>query len=157
MRCSLYCRCMPVPNIRVLKSLSDTDIEAVSQLLPQLSRSAIFDRNRLEAIIEHDATELIVASIDDEIVGMATLVTFPLPTGLRGHVEDVVVDADHRGSGIARLLLETMTKAARERGLRTLDLTTRPSRESALRVYESMGFERRETNALRYTTAEAPR
>ncbi|GAB3556629.1 GNAT family N-acetyltransferase [Spelaeicoccus albus] len=148
---------MPVPNIRVLKSLSDTDIEAVSQLLPQLSRSAIFDRNRLEAIIEHDATELIVASIDDEIVGMATLVTFPLPTGLRGHVEDVVVDADHRGSGIARLLLETMTKAARERGLRTLDLTTRPSRESALRVYESMGFERRETNALRYTTAEAPR
>lgn len=157
MRSSLYCRCMPVPNIRILKSFSDTDIEAISRLLPQLSRTAVFDRNRLEAIVEHDATELIVASIDGEIVGMATLVTFPLLSGLRGHVEDVVVDADHRGSGIARLLLETMTKAARERGLRTLDLTTRPSRESAHRLYESMGFERRATNALRYTTAEAPR
>ncbi|MEA1264070.1 GNAT family N-acetyltransferase [Microbacterium sp. STF-2] len=74
-------------------------------------------------------------------------------TGLRGHVEDVVVDEAARGRGIARLLLERMTQLAQERGLRTLDLTSRPSRESALRLYESVGFRRRETNVLRFTPA----
>jgi ribosomal protein S18 acetylase RimI-like enzyme len=82
---------------------------------------------------------------------MATFVSFPLPTGLRGHVEDVVMDESMRGRGIARKLLETMTTTAGERGLRTLDLTSRPSRESALRLYEGVGFRRRETNILRYT------
>lgn len=145
---------MSAPSFRILESLNDAEAEAISRLLPQLSGTAVFDRNRIEAIIEHNATDLIVASVDDEIVGMATLVTFPLPTGVRGHVEDVVVDAGHRGSGIARLLLETMKESARNRGLRTLDLTSRPSRESALRLYESVGFARRETNALRYTIPE---
>jgi ribosomal protein S18 acetylase RimI-like enzyme len=74
-----------------------------------------------------------------------------LPSGLRGHVEDVVVDASMRGRGVARHLLERMTALASERGLRTLDLTSRSSRESALRLYESVGFVRRDTNVLRFT------
>ena len=48
---------------------------------------------------------------------MATLVTFPLPTGYREHVDDVVVDEALRGQGIARELLNaiifrTLTTAA---------------------------------------------
>jgi ribosomal protein S18 acetylase RimI-like enzyme len=110
----------------------------------------------LEAIVTHDATELLVVRVDDRIVGTATLVTFPLPTGLRGHVDDVVVDEAMRGNGIARTLLMRMTELATERGLRTLDLTSRPSRQSALRLYESVGFVRRETNVLRFTPPEHP-
>jgi ribosomal protein S18 acetylase RimI-like enzyme len=145
------------PTILILDSLVDADADAIARLLPQLSRTAVFDRDRIDAIIEHDATDLFVASINGEIVGMATLVTFPLPTGLRGHVEDVVVDVDNRGLGIARLLLEAMTEAARDRKLRTLDLTSRPARESALRLYESVGFEPRDTNVLRYIAPETKR
>ena len=63
------------------------------------------------------------------------------------------VDQSLRGRGFARQLLETMTAMAGAQGLRTLDLTSRPSRESAVRLYESVGFERRETNVLRYTPA----
>lgn len=44
-----------------------------------------------------------------------------------------------------------MTQLAQEHGLRTLDLTSRPSRESALRLYESVGFRKRETNVLRFS------
>ncbi|MCU1526405.1 MAG: family N-acetyltransferase [Frondihabitans sp.] len=146
---------MTTPIVRTLDSLTDDDAEAISRLLPQLSRSALFDRDRLDAMIENDATDLIVATVDGTIVGMATLVTVPLPTGLRGHVEDVVVDDAFRGHGIARLLLLTMTKTARDRGMRNLDLTSRPSREAALRLYESVGFVRRETNVLRYTVPDA--
>jgi GNAT superfamily N-acetyltransferase len=73
---------------------------------------------RLHAIIDHQATELLVARVGRQIVRMATFVSFPLPTGLGGHVEDVVVDESMRGRGIARKLLETMTTMAGERGLR---------------------------------------
>lgn len=137
--------------IELLDTVSAEDAEMLSRLLPQLSTTATFDIERIREILGHDATELLVARSGGRIVGMATFVTFPLPSGLRGHVEDVVVDDAMRGRGIARRLLETMTGLARDRGLRTLDLTSRPSRESALRLYESVGFERRETNVLRYT------
>lgn len=139
------------PAVEVLSSVTDADAADIAQLLAQLSQSATFDRSRLEAIIAHDATELLVVRDEGRIVGAATLVIFPLLTGLRGHVDDVVVDEAMRGKGIARTLLTRMTELATERGLRTLDLTSRPSRESALRLYESVGFVRRETNVLRFT------
>jgi ribosomal protein S18 acetylase RimI-like enzyme len=143
------------PAVEVLSSVTEADAADVARLLAQLSKTATFDRSRLEAIVTHDATELLVVRDDGRIVGAATLVTFPLPTGLRGHVDDVVVDEAMRGKGIARTLLMRMTELATERGLRTLDLTSRPSRESALRLYESVGFVRRETNVLRFTPSVA--
>jgi GNAT superfamily N-acetyltransferase len=145
------CHCERVSLLETLSSISPNDAAALARLLGQLSTTTTFDSGRLHAIIDHEATELLVARVGGQIVGMATYVSFPLPTGLRGHVEDVVVDESMRGRGIARKLLETMTTMAGERGLRTLDLTSRPSRESALRLYEGVGFRRRETNILRFT------
>ncbi|MCI0155733.1 GNAT family N-acetyltransferase [Leifsonia shinshuensis] len=138
-------------HIRVADALPDADLDAIGRLLPQLSSTATFDRGRVEAMLEHDGTDLIVAREDGRIVGMATLVSFPLPTGVRGHLDDVVVDSQLRGRGIARLLLEAVIVLARERGLRTLDLTSRPSRESAIRLYESVGFTRRDSVPMRYS------
>ncbi|WFR67995.1 GNAT family N-acetyltransferase [Curtobacterium flaccumfaciens] len=137
--------------VETLKVIDDADAAALASLLGQLSGTATFDRSRLDAIVSHDATELLVARVDGMLIGAATLVTFPLPSGWRGHVEDVVVDQSMRGRGVARLLLQRMTELAKARGLRTLDLTSRPSRESALRLYESVGFVRRDTNVLRFT------
>lgn len=144
------------PTVELLTSVDDDDASEIARLLAQLSRTATFDRSRLESIIEHDATDLIVVRDNGRIVGAATLVTFPLPSGLRGHVDDVVVDESMRGRGIARTLLVRMTELATDRGLRTLDLTSRPSRESALRLYESVGFVRRDTNVLRFTPPAIP-
>jgi ribosomal protein S18 acetylase RimI-like enzyme len=138
-------------EVEMLRALTTEDTEDPRRLLGQLSSSAVFDERRVESMIGHDATDLLVVRDQGRIVGMATMVTFPLPTGIRGIVEDVAVDESMRGQGIARLLLERMTRLADERGLRTLDLTSRPSREAALRLYESVGFVRRDTNVLRYT------
>lgn len=138
-------------RVQVADSLSDDDLAAIERLLPQLSSTATFDRARIESMLEHDGTDLIVARDGDRLVGMATLATFPLPTGVRGHLDDVVVDAEQRGRGIARTLLETVIELARERGLRTLDLTSRPTRQSAIRLYESVGFERRDSMLMRYS------
>ena len=138
-------------DVEILATITDEDADDIAQLLPQLSSTATFDRNRLAAIVAHDATDLLVVRDEGRIVGAATSVTVPLLSGVRGHIEDVVVDSAMRGRGIARVLLLHMTELATARGLRTLDLTSRASRESALRLYESVGFERRETNLLRYT------
>ena len=145
-----------LPNVELLSSVTDADASDLEHLLGQLSTTAIFDRARLATIVTHDATDLLVVRDGGRIVGAATLVTFPLPSGMRGHVDDVVVDESMRGKGIARALLVRMTQLATERGLRTLDLTSRPSRESALRLYESVGFVQRETNVLRFKPAVFP-
>jgi ribosomal protein S18 acetylase RimI-like enzyme len=141
----------PNLSVELLTELTDEDAVDLASLLQQLSTTATFDKSRVNAMLDHDATEVIIARVGGRLVGMATLVTFPLPSGLRGLVEDVVVDGSMRGRGVARLLLGRMTELASERGLRTLDLTSRPSRESALRLYESVGFVRRDTNVLRFT------
>ncbi|MGN8552107.1 UNVERIFIED_CONTAM: GNAT family N-acetyltransferase [Microbacterium sp. SLM126] len=140
----------PMTSVEILQSLTGEDAAALRSLLAQLSTTAMFDEARIRAILQHEGVELIVARYDGQIVGMATLVVVPLPSGIRGHVEDVVVDASMRGRGIARRLLETVTSMAVERGLRTLDLTSRPARESALRLYEAAGFVRRDTAVLRF-------
>ncbi|MDQ0612385.1 ribosomal protein S18 acetylase RimI-like enzyme [Microbacterium sp. W4I4] len=138
-------------EVEMLRGLTAEDAEDLRHLLGQLSSTAVFDAQRVESMISHDATDILVVRDHGRIVGMATMVTFPLPTGIRGMVEDVAVDESMRGQGIARLLLQRMTRLAGERGLRTLDLTSRPSREAAQRLYESVGFVRRDTDVLRYT------
>ena len=87
---------------------------------------------------------------DAEILGMLTLATFQIPTGLRGWIEDVVVDQGARGMGAGQALVEAALQKAAELGLTTVDLTSRPSRAAANRLYVRCGFEARETNVYRY-------
>ena len=76
---------------------------------------------------------------------------FPLPTGLRAWIEDVVVDEAARGQGIGAILTQEAIRLAQDAGARSLDLTTRPSREAAGRLYERAGFKQRETRLYRYS------
>lgn len=146
---------MATIEIGTATTLDHRDLEAVQRLLPQLSRSAVFDPERVAAILEHPGVDLLLAREDGEVVGMATLAAFPLVTGWRGHVDDVVVDDAHRGKGIARTLLEAIVELADERGLRTLDLTSRPSRTAAIALYESVGFVRRDSAVMRFAGPRA--
>ena len=84
---------------------------------------------------------------------MATLATFRIPTGLRAWIEDVVVDEAGRGQGVGEALTNAMVERARELGCRTVDLTSRPSREAANRLYQRAGFVARDTNVYRLEIA----
>jgi len=138
-------------------ALVDDDLcAAVDRLIPQLSRSSPPpSRAVLERIVHDDATTLFVARDDAGIVGMLTLATFQIPTGVRVWIEDVVVDNDARGSGVAAALVQAALERSAELGARTVDLTSRPDREAANRLYLRMGFETRETNVYR-RTLDAP-
>lgn len=136
-------------SVELVSSLTEADAADLSDLIGQLSASSCFDRERFEASVRHPATAVMVARVGGRIVGMATLVIVPLPTGVRGHVEDVVVSESQRSRGIGRMLLLEMIDRASQHGVGTLDLTSRAGRESAIRLYESVGFVRRETNVMR--------
>jgi ribosomal protein S18 acetylase RimI-like enzyme len=94
---------------------------------------------------------LFVARSDGRVVGMLTLITFEIPTAVRAWIEDVVVDKSARGQGVAAALVDAALERASARGARTVDLTSRPDREAANRLYVRMGFERRATNVYRRT------
>ncbi|WP_420638995.1 GNAT family N-acetyltransferase [Candidatus Poriferisocius sp.] len=127
--------------------------EAFRRLTPQLSSSnPPPSAEALGEIVASDATRLLVArSGNGDIVGSLTLVVVRIPTGLRAIIEDVVVDESHRGLGVGRALNEVALEMAQRAGAVTVDLTSRPSREAANRLYLRLGFEVRDTNVYRYT------
>ena len=84
------------------------------------------------------------------ILGMLSLATFDIPTGRRAWVEDVVVDNAARGQGAGQKLVEAAVAHAAAIGSKSVDLTSRPTREAANRLYKRAGFELRETNVYRY-------
>jgi len=131
---------------------TDELVEACKRLIPQLSSSnPPPTREELAEIISSPATVLLVARVDGTIAGILTLATFRIPTGVRAWIEDVVVDDSARGHGVGQALNLTAIEEARKRGAITVDLTSRPSREAANRLYQRIGFEARSTNVYRYT------
>ncbi|MFE2070538.1 GNAT family N-acetyltransferase [Streptomyces sp. NPDC059467] len=126
-------------------------VDAFGRLLPQLSSTAApLNHAAVERMLTCDANTVLVARTAGTIVGMLTLVLLPLPAGLRGRIEDVVVDGDARGRGIAGLLVQEALRIAAQAGARTVDLTSRPDREAANRLYERIGFEARQSKVYRY-------
>lgn len=140
-------------EIEVVRTVSGEIAEAFRRLLPQLSGSATPPGvETLQALADHPANQLLVARAGGEILGTLTLVTFPIPTGVRAWIEDVVVDSAARGQGVGAALVTEAVELARAAGARTVDLTSRPSREAANRLYRRLGFTERTTNLYRITT-----
>ena len=137
--------------------------EAMKLLIPQLSRSsAPMEEGAIRDFIAQPGVHLFIYRTDEatgdlaagQIAGMLTLATFTIPTGLRAWVEDGVVDGSTRGQGAGQKLVEAAVDFAQELGARTIDLTSRPSREAANRLYKRCGFELRETNVYRFSAGK---
>jgi ribosomal protein S18 acetylase RimI-like enzyme len=142
--------------VEVLREATDEAVEAFARLVPQLSRSAPpLDRAALAAVVGRESNIVLVARREaagggpGEIVGTLTLVLITIPTGIRAWIEDVVTDEAARGQGAGTALTLEALRLARARGARTVDLTSRPSREAAGRLYERLGFERRDSRLYR--------
>ncbi|NGO49596.1 GNAT family N-acetyltransferase [Mesorhizobium camelthorni] len=139
-------------EIEAVSEVTATLVDSIAALIPQLSSSAAAPRKGgLQRVVGSSATALLIAKADDIVKGMLTLAVFHVPTGARAIIEDVVVDERHRGQGIAAALVQNALARAEAAGARTVDLTSRPSREAANRLYRKLGFEQRETNVYRFS------
>jgi ribosomal protein S18 acetylase RimI-like enzyme len=127
-------------------------MQAFARLVPQLSSSSPPpSAAELQEMIDAPGTIVLVARDEDgSILGSLTLVVFRIPTGVRAWIEDVVVDGEARGKGVGEALNQAALAEARRRGARNVDLTSRPAREAANRLYQRLGFQPRETNVWRH-------
>lgn len=134
-------------------AVSDEVVDALGRLLPELSPSAAPpSADDVRRIVESPATRLLIArAASGRIVGTLTLVLVAVPTGVRAWIEDVVVAEEARGRGLGAELTQEAIRVARDEGARTVDLTSRPSRAAANRLYRRLGFIERQTNIYRYT------
>ena len=139
-------------HITEVIDITDEVVDAFARLIPQLSTSSPApDADALSEIAANPNSVIYVARDTDsgEIVGSLTLAFYRIPTGLQARIEDVVVDDAARGRGIGADLTHAAVERARSSGAKSVGLTSRPSRESANRLYQRLGFEQRETNVFR--------
>jgi ribosomal protein S18 acetylase RimI-like enzyme len=136
-------------------------MDALARLVPQLGTdSRIPNAEQIADMIAAPCTTLLVArdrAAGGRIVGTLFLIMFRIATGMRAWVEDVVVDTAARGKGVGEALNREALELARSRGASTVDLTSRPARGAANRLYQRLGFRRRETNVYRFVFKDEDR
>jgi ribosomal protein S18 acetylase RimI-like enzyme len=143
--------------VEVVRGADAALAAAVARLLPQLDPTARPPSAWvLQAIIDAPASMLLVVCTTAprrEIVGMLTLSIVATPTGVHAWIDDVVVDEAARGRGAGERLVREALRLADARGASSVALTSRPERVAANRLYQRLGFERRETNVYRHAIA----
>lgn len=142
-------------TVELIENASPELAAAFAKLIPQLSKSTPpMDLEQLTDFLGQDNIYLFGYFADSndkrELLGILTLVTFEIPTGWRAWIEDVVVDTAARGQGAGQKLVEAAIEFAQNLGVKSIDLTSRPSREAANRLYRRCGFAQRETNIYRF-------
>ena len=139
-------------EVREVSEMEPGLTESMAALLPQLSKSAPpLTEEVLAGVVTHEACHFLVAEEGGAMLGSLTLVVFPIPTGVRAWIEDVVVDGDARGKGVGAALNQFALEVAESLGARSVDLTSRPTREAANRLYKRLGFVQRDTNVYRHS------
>ena len=141
---------MNEPRFIEIEDLKPDYLEAINRLIAQLSTSShTFTEAELNSLIASPQSHLYALEYDEKIIGMVTLCIYQCPKGRKAWIEDVVVDQNHRGKGYGKLMLRKAMEECQNRGNVTLMLTSRPSRIVANQLYQSLGFEKRETNVYK--------
>lgn len=126
-------------------------MSALDRMIPQLApESPPPTRAHLEEVVDCPANTLLRARVNGKTAGTLTLTMLTIPTGISAWIADVVVDNEIRGHGIGEKLVLEAVRIAGEKGARYVDLSSRPVREAANRLYVRVGFTRRDTNYYRY-------
>ena len=147
----------PSPEILITQATKMTEglYTACQHLVPQLTNNNLPpSREQLAQMLASPASFLYLArhqDFGDLIIGMATLVLYHVPTGIRGYIEDMVVDEKARGRRIGEALTQACLDQAKKVGAPQVMLTSNPGREAANQLYMRMGFELRKTNVYRYS------
>jgi ribosomal protein S18 acetylase RimI-like enzyme len=129
--------------IETVNEADDEIVDAFAELLRQLSPSALpIDKDYLTQLVRDSGTSLFVARLAEggAIVGSVTLISYRIPSGFRARLESLVVSSKFRGQGIGARLCTVAINRAQFLGCQFIDLTSQPTRESALKLYSSLGF-----------------
>ncbi|GGZ80602.1 GNAT family N-acetyltransferase [Algibacter mikhailovii] len=139
-------------EIYKLTTVTDDIAQSFENLIPQLSSSCkVPSKEDLQAIVNSETSVLFVAQEDKQILGTFTLVFNKIPTGNKVWVEDVVVDNAARGKGLGKALMLYAINYVAKKNISSINLTSSPERVAANKLYQKLGFVKRETNVYRLT------
>lgn len=142
---------IPYVMIRIveLREVNERVLQGINNLLVQLSEHAItLSTERLKNIIDNRNVRLFVMEEDEKVIGMITLATYITTFEQKWWIEDVIVDSAYRGRQLGRKLVAHVLDYLKDKE-GTLMLTSNPKRQAANSLYQSMHFERKETNVYR--------
>ena len=138
--------------IECVQSESEDLVNSLNRLMQQLNpKISPLTLNDLHQILTAKDTWLFVGKDQNtqSVVGTLTLISYKTPSGVRGYVEDVVVDREYRRRGIGEMLMQEGIEKAKGLQLEFIGLTSRPEREAANQLYQRLGFQKRDTNVYR--------
>ncbi len=138
-------------QIEQVTAVTEELCDAFQRLIPQLATNRLPPtKEELAALVGSESSTLLIVrhpEPSNRIVGAGCLTVYRVPTGVRAIIEDVIVDELARGLGIGESLVRRLMDLARDKGANGVALTSNPRRASANRLYQRIGFTRRETNA----------
>jgi len=133
------------------KSLTLGNVSELNRLYRELRVSSYKQptiRQWRRVLAQKDA-RIFVAREKGKIVGMTTLRWHDLIPGRVGAIEDVVVSVNNRGKGYGTALTRAAISFAKRRKIAYIDLTSRPERKEANRLYKKFGWKNRGVNVYR--------
>lgn len=133
-------------EIQVLQSYTQAQFEDLKQLLSELSDRVNFTKTDLMLVLKDSNCHMYVILDSEQIIGCASLCVFHSPTGTKASIEDVVVSSAYRGQRLGKQLMEYVLEQAKTYAPIELHLTSNPMRVAANKLYQSLGFRRKETN-----------
>ena len=133
------------------KEITEEILIAFKLLIHQLSPNKKSPSKKdLEEIVNSENSILFIAKDEnEEITGTLTLLINRIPTGQKVWIEDVVVDNKFRGKGIGQKLTQHAIDYAIKKGIKEINLTSNPARIVGNKLYQKLGFIKRETNVYR--------
>ena len=137
-------------SIIEIKTYSPEYHEAMQRFLNQLTTSPmVLTESMFHQLLDSENSHLFFIIKDEQIVGMLTVGIYHSPTGGKAWIEDVVVDETFRGQGLSKVLAAHAIEFVKSQQIPLLMLTSNPKRIAANKLYQAMGFERKETNVYR--------
>ena len=133
-------------EILELQNYTQAQFEDLKQLMTELSDRVNLTQTDLMLVLKDSNCHLYVILESEHIVGCATLCVFHSPTGTKASIEDVVVSSAYRGQHLGKQLMEYVLEQAQAYAPIELHLTSNPMRVAANKLYQSLGFQKKETN-----------
>lgn len=140
--------------IEELKDASPKNAEAIRNLTKQIGENYQFLSDEdLKEMLTSKNTKIIVVKDSDNIVGMITVTLIRIPYRKKAFLDDVVIDEAYRGHGLGTRLFKKALDIAKEERAVFAEFTSAPHRMAANKLYEKLGFEKKDTNVYRITFA----
>lgn len=142
-------------EIQELHNYTQAQFEDLKQLIAELSDRVNFTQTDLMLVLKDSNCHLYVILESEHIVGCATPCVFHSPTGTKASIEDVVVSSAYRGQHLGKQLMKYVLEQAKAFAPIELHLTSNPMRVAANKLYQSIGFQKKETNCYQMTISES--